>query len=240
MTTLTTASRARTQPPVPTGGWGGARKGRQPQGRGRLARLAGSRWVRFGLPALAVLCTLAAVAALCFPQLSDWYARHEQHVLAGQLDDPAVGATGASTGAAVGRIDIPAIDVHMVVVQGTDAAALAKGPGHYPNTPMPCTEGDVAIAGHRTTFLHPFYYLDRLHAGDVIALRTRTASCRYQVTSPPFAVSPHDTAVVADTPGAFTLTLTTCNPLGSAVQRLIVKAAMIPGSLRRVPGAATR
>lgn len=241
MPALHTSSRPRTQLPVAAGGRGEERE-RPGAPVGALARVAGSRWARFGLPTLAVLCALAAAAALAFPQLSDLYARHEQHVLAGELDDPAIGSSAAASDAPIGRIDIPAIGVDMVVVQGTDAGALAKGPGHYPATPMPCTMGDVAIAGHRTTFLHPFYFLDRLRPGDVIELRTRTASCTYTVTQPPFAVSPHDTSVVANTPGAFMLTLTTCNPRGSATQRLIVKAAMAPGSLRavRAPAKPTR
>ena len=228
MTTISPSSRARTQPPVPSGGRGG-----------RERRGASSRWARIGLPVLAVVCLLAAVVALAFPTLSNWYARHEQHVLAGQLDDPAIG-TAAGSGSAIGRIEIPAIKVDMVVVEGTDAAALAKGPGHYPATPMPCTVGDVAIAGHRTTFLHPFSDLNELRPGDVIALHTRSASCRYVVSRPPFAVSPHDVSVVGATPGQFTLTLTTCNPRGSATQRLVVKATLVPGSLRTVAGRAPR
>jgi sortase A len=238
MTALRTSSRARTQLPVHAGSWGEARNVSAVPDRA-LKRVAGSRWTRIGLPVLAVLCALAAAVALAFPQLSDWYARHEQQVLAGQLDDPAVGSSAGSTGSAVGRIDIPAIDVHMVVVQGTGASALAKGPGHYPQSPMPCTLGNVAIAGHRTTFLHPFYFLDRMKVGDVISLRSRTLACTYRVTQPPFAVSPHNTSVVADTPGQYTLTLTTCNPRGSATQRLIVKAAMV-GTVRtlRPPAAA--
>lgn len=195
--------------------------------------MAGSRWTRIGLPVLAVLLALAAAAALAFPMLSDWYAHHEQQQLAGQLDQPAVGGS-AGSGEAIGWITIPKIGVHMVVVQGTDESALAKGPGHYPTTPMPCTVGDVAIAGHRTTFLHPFLNLDLLGPGDVIELRTRSETCRYTVTRSPFAVPPSDTAVVANTPGQFTLTLTTCHPKGSSRLRLVVKAALVPSTLRAV------
>ncbi|MHB8439444.1 MAG: class E sortase [Acidimicrobiales bacterium] len=186
------------------------------------------------MPGLAVLCLLAALTAFEFPKLSDLWAQHQQQELAKQLDNPSIGA-GGGTGQALGRIVIPAISLDMVVVQGTGASALAKGPGHYVQTPMPCAQGNVSIAGHRTTFLHPFYFLNRLKPGDVIDLRTRTTSCRYAVTQAPFAVSPDDTAVVQNTPGQFMLTLTTCNPIGSSAQRLVVKAALLPGSSRPAP-----
>ena len=225
MTSLLSPPGARTQPPAPAGGWGAPKRQRS----GRLSR---SRWTRWGLPVVAVLCALVAVAAFEFPRLSNLYAEHEQQVLANELDNPSVGSTTGATGAPVGRIDIPKIAIDMVVVQGDDESALAKGPGHFPNTPMPCTVGDVAIAGHRTTFLHPFYNLNEMVPGDVIKLSTRTASCTYVVSQAPFAVLPSDTAVVADTPGQYTLTLSTCTPRGSAAERLIVKATMVPGSLR--------
>ncbi len=34
-------------------------------------------------------------------------------------------------GDAIGRLEIPAIDLGIVAVQGTDTASLQKGPGHY-------------------------------------------------------------------------------------------------------------
>ncbi|HZU79988.1 MAG TPA: sortase, partial [Acidimicrobiales bacterium] len=88
---------------------------------------------------------------------------------------------------------------------------------------------------HRTTFLHPFYDLNALHAGDVIDVSTPAVSCSYVVIGRPFAVSPKDTAVLADTPGQHILTLTTCTPIGSAAQRLVVRAVMLPASLRPAP-----
>lgn len=212
-------------------------------GDGSLVRVAGSRWVRFGLPVLAVTCALGAFVALDFPAVSSWYASRAQHALAAQLDDPtfagqvAKGVVG--DGQALGRLTIPAIGLHMVMVQGVDAAALAKGPGHYPSTPMPCASGNAAVAGHRTTFLHPFYSLNALHAGDVIDVSTPAASCSYVVTGAPVAVSPKDTAVLANVLGQSVLTLTTCTPIGSAAQRLVVRAVMVPSSLRPAPSSVT-
>src|SRR5689334_19350869 len=54
-----------------------------------------------------------------------------------------------------GLISIPAIGLHLAYVEGTDVPDLRKGPGHYPDTPIPGSLGNAAIAGHRTTYLHP-------------------------------------------------------------------------------------
>ena len=68
----------------------------------------------------------------------------------------------------------------MVVVEGTDADQLRSGPGHYPGTPLPGEAGNVAIAGHRTTYLHPFYNLNELVPGDAIDILTVQGLFVYQ------------------------------------------------------------
>ncbi|MGH9164563.1 MAG: class E sortase, partial [Acidimicrobiales bacterium] len=113
-----------------------------------------------------------------------------------------------------------------VVVEGTTASALRAGAGHYGDSALPCSLGNVAIAGHRTTYGKPFANLDRLKPGDAITLETPIGRCTYEVTRAPFTTAPTDFSVVANTPTARTLTLTTCHPKGSARQRLIIKAAL--------------
>jgi len=54
-------------------------------------------------------------------------------------------------GKPLGRLRIRRVGIDFVVVQGTDGASLRRGPGHYPDTPLPGRRGTVAIAGHRTT-----------------------------------------------------------------------------------------
>lgn len=124
-------------------------------------------------------------------------------------------------------IEIPAIGVSKYVVAGVETADLKKGPGHYPNTPLPGELGNVAIAGHRTTYGEPFRHLDQLVVGDSIVI-TDLAGRRftYLVTGQQI-VSPKDSWVV-DTvdPSIATLTLTTCHPEFSAKQRLIVSATL--------------
>ena len=77
--------------------------------------------------------------------------------------DPTTGP--APEGEATARIVIPAIGVDKIVVEGVSLADLKKGPGHYPETPLPGQEGNAAIAGHRTTYGAPFHRLDELQAG---------------------------------------------------------------------------
>src|SRR5262249_25077996 len=77
----------------------------------------------------------------------------------------------------LGIIVIPKAGVNWVFVQGTERDDLAKGPGHYPSTPLPGQVGNAAIAGHRTTHGAPFYNIDALqprtkdHHGDYITVK---------------------------------------------------------------------
>jgi sortase A len=143
-------------------------------------------------------------------------------------------------GGPVGVIDIPKIDLNMVVVEGTGTAQLQQGPGHYPGTPLPGEQGNVAIAGHRTTYLHPFYNLNELVPGDSILLTTVQGEFLYQMTSSQ-VVSPSDVSVVDDTTSP-QLTLTTCNPRYSATTRLVVHANLVASVLAhpKTPAAVTK
>lgn len=133
-----------------------------------------------------------------------------------------------AAGNAVARIQIPKIGLDNIVVNGVGEDDLRKGPGHYPQTPLPGQVGNAAIAGHRTTYGHPFGDIDQLATGDVISVQTLQGSFTYRVFAQ-LVVDPSDTGVLAPDPGRpATLTLTTCNPKYSAAQRLIVKAALDP------------
>jgi sortase A len=78
-------------------------------------------------------------------------------------------------GQPIGRIVIPRIHLNMVVVEGTSDSDLRRAPGHYDaasgeNTAIPGMGGVIAIAGHRTTYLHPFRHIDDIRPGDNIYL----------------------------------------------------------------------
>ncbi len=134
------------------------------------------------------------------------------------------------------RIEIPDIGVNTIVVEGTSPSALKAGAGHYRSTPLPGQPGNVAIAGHRTTYGRPFNKIDGLNPGDRIILTTPVGRYTYQVVKPPsdanhvgpaaWTTHPFDWSVAGKLKGNF-VTLTTCHPKGSARQRLIVRAKLI-------------
>ncbi len=137
--------------------------------------------------------------------------------------------TAPAEGQPVGDIRIPVIGLNQVVVEGTNTPDLRKGPGHYTGTPLPGQSGNASIAGHRTTYGHPFYNLDSVKVGDPIVLTTLQGIFVYDTTKS-FVVSPSDTTVV-DNVFADHLTLTTCNPRFSATTRLIVQATLAHSQL---------
>ncbi|MFP5375722.1 MAG: class E sortase [Acidimicrobiia bacterium] len=128
-------------------------------------------------------------------------------------------------GDAVALIRIPSIGVDKAVVEGVSLAALKRGPGHYPGTPLPGQPGNAAIAGHRTTYGAPFSRLDQLGPGDPILVTTRQGRFRYEVSSTR-VVQPSETSVL-DPTGDDRLTLTTCEPKFSAARRLVVVADLV-------------
>lgn len=186
------------------------------------------------------------------------YTRHAQHALARELDRTDAtwreadrrGGTGRATtrdvaallrtrarrferslrdGAPIGRIVIPRIHLEMVVVEGTSASDLEKGPGHYDaetgvDTSLPGLGAVIAIAGHRTTFLHPFRHIDELRPGDKIYLDMPYGTFRYSVYFHRVVV-PTDWSILR--PRAYEkLVLTACHPLYSASHRLAVFARL--------------
>jgi len=129
-------------------------------------------------------------------------------------------------GEATARIRMPAIGVDKIVVEGVALSDLKKGPGHYPDTPLPGQEGNAAIAGHRTTYGAPFNRIDELVAGDEIFVETVQGEFRYLVTEQ-LIVSPTQVEVLDDK-GDNRLTLTACHPKYSARQRIVVVAELAP------------
>ena len=122
----------------------------------------------------------------------------------------------------LGRIEIGAIGLQVMILEGIEEETLQRAVGHIPGTSLPGQEGNVAIAGHRDTFFRP---LRNIQPDDEITLTTLNGTYRYRVASTKI-VEPEDIGVLDDSDDAI-LTLVTCYPfnfVGSAPQRFIVRA----------------
>ncbi len=136
----------------------------------------------------------------------------------------------ADRGEAVGRIRIARIGASFVVVKGTDAASLRKGPGIYDEAPFPGAPGTVAIAGHRTTYLAPFRRIDKLQPGDEISVEMPYGRFTYRVQQRKI-VAPTTVSVVKRV-SYDRLVLSACHPLYSADKRIVVFARFVRAQAR--------
>ena len=141
-------------------------------------------------------------------------------------------AAKPNLGSGIALLEIPKINLSMVIVEGVGVEDLKLGPGHYPGTPLPGEPGNVVISGHRTTYLHPFSNVNDLTVGDPITLTSPDGTRNVYLVSEVKVVEPTAVEVVSNTPDD-RLTLTTCNPRYSAAQRLIVVAKLYNPSARQ-------
>ena len=196
---------------------------------------------RKGVSVLSLVLFLAGVAMFAYPVGTDIYSRYQQDQLQSQFDDPELQEAylerkiGIGDGLTVLRI--PKLDVKVLVVEGTTPSALRAGAGHYVGTPLPGEAGNVAIAGHRTTFGRPLNRMDELKPGDEVSLETPFAIYTYKAVpafgghANPWVVKPSDFSVVSQGSGHL-LTLTTCHPKGSAKQRLVMRFSLVKTDLK--------
>jgi sortase A len=125
-------------------------------------------------------------------------------------------------GDALGRIVVPRLGLHMIVVDGTSSSSLERGPGRDLRTLLPGEGGLVYIAGHRTTYLAPFSHIDALRAGDRITIELPYGTFVYTVTR--HVIVAADDLAVLHPRNHEVLALQACNPRFFATQRYIVYA----------------
>jgi LPXTG-site transpeptidase (sortase) family protein len=133
--------------------------------------------------------------------------------------------------ARVGKIEIPALGLATMVLEGDDAGILRLAVGHIPGTALPGPSGNVGLAGHNNTFFRP---LQKINLGDEIRYSTTAGTFTYRVVSLR-VVLPSAVEVLNATPQP-TLTLVTCYPFNStspAPKRFIVHAEMVNSSPNR-------
>lgn len=173
-----------------------------------------------------LLISDAGITLLWQEPVSAYFSERQQVKLEKALVDPPerVVRKEPLRGDALGKLLIPSIGVSEYVVEGTDADNLRKGPGHYPDTPLPGQHGTSAIAGHRTTYGAPFRNLDKLKKNDRIVVELPYGTFVYRVDRTQIV---DDSALwVTRKVGHDQLVLTACHPLYSAAQRIVAFARL--------------
>jgi sortase A len=142
----------------------------------------------------------------------------------------------------IGRLKIGRIGLDIVVVQGTDDGSLRKGPGHYAASGLPGLGRLIYVAGHRTTFLAPFAYINDIRVGDYVTFEVPYGTFHYRVTRH-YVVRADDLAVLHGHDGEI-LRLQACHPRFFATHRYIVDAKLVSvtpaGAAKPVPAAPSR
>lgn len=200
-------------------------------------KIPGKRsWAANAMIVLGILLILAGISV--FVGLRAWIwttnreaSRHQSRLLEEwqnhPLDPPPAEGPFPEAGSGIALLEIPAIGLAAVVVELEgldDLENLRKGPGHVPATAYPGEEGNVVIAGHRTTYGAPFNRLDDLRPGDPVFLHVASRSYVYRVEET-FIVEPSDLSVLEQS-GPPRLTLTSCHPEFRSSQRIVVVAAL--------------
>ena len=151
------------------------------------------------------------------------------------------------------KVIIPKINVEVPVVY--DAAstdekavqkALERGVVHYTTTPKPGEQGNLVIVGHssnnilnRGQYKFAFVLLNRLSVGDTFMLNYEGKRYVYKVYDKKI-VKPTDLGVLGKTDKPASVTLITCDPPGTSINRLVVLGEQIsPDPLTNVASAST-
>ena len=128
-------------------------------------------------------------------------------------------------GMPVANLEIPRLNLSVVVLEGVGDNILEVGAGHVPQTSLPGKSGNVGIAAHRDTFFRPLRNIQRNH---VVRVTTTAGVFDYAVEWTR-VVKPTDVEVLNPTEKP-SLTLITCYPfhyVGSAPDRFIVRGRLI-------------
>ena len=179
---------------------------------------------------IALALLIAGAAVMLYPQFTEWRYTWEQNAMAREAASATNGTVAAEGGmpmpkGAVARVGVSAIGLDAYVLEGVESEQRDRAVGHYPETPLPGEMGNAGLAGHRTMFGHPFRRLDELKPGDTIETWTTTRHAIYRVVGTD-RVDPSNVGVIAPTQTA-RITLTTCNPVGSARERLVVTGELV-------------
>lgn len=132
---------------------------------------------------IGLICAWMVAQMLLFGMLSH---TRSQAILYGEFREQMAAATAPTGGVIVpgdpvAMITIPAIGIQEVVVEGTSAGELLKGPGHMRSTALPGQPGTSVVFGRARTYGAPFGKISLLHVGHAIHTLTAQGAATYRV-----------------------------------------------------------
>ena len=127
-------------------------------------------------------------------------------------------------GSPVALIEIPALNLRQVVIEGASPDNLKSGPGHLPVSSLPGEVGNVVILGRHAGFGGPFRGLAGMHVGDKIVVTTGQGAFAYDVTG--VTPAPREQTSFFQPTADSTLTLVTSASLSPWSDRIAVTAKL--------------
>lgn len=130
-------------------------------------------------------------------------------------------------------VEAPVVYTETSFIESKVDKALEKGVVHYGTTPLPGENGNSVFLGHSSSnvfsagnYKYVFVNLDKLNINDTISLNYNDTRYTYKVTVARKIIKPTDTSVLAIGKKPI-ITLITCTPVGTNINRLVVQAEQI-------------
>jgi len=124
---------------------------------------------------------------------------------------------------------IPSIQVDEVVIESDAPEAVDWGVWRRPQTSTPDKGGNTVLVAHRFAYSAgaTFYHLDKMEVGEKFAVFWNDEEYIYEVFD--IGVVPATAIEIEDNTAEPMMTLYTCTPIWTSVDRLVVKANLIDG-----------
>ena len=139
--------------------------------------------VRWGAGVLLFLVVGSFIYSKVFTPMSEGRAQAllEKEFVPALLNGIAPVGYPIESGTSVALLEVKDIDLRRVVIEGTKAEDLAKGPGHLVGSAIPGQPGTSAILGRSSAYGSAFDRIDELKAGQEIVVTTAQGEHTYEI-----------------------------------------------------------
>jgi len=191
------------------------------------------RWFNNFLTAIVVALGVYMIAFPFFPYFSLWQDRLSDNTggvrYSGLLaqENGEEDNTNLNQAPEGNRLVLPGIALDEEIIVGSDPNNIHRGAWHRPRTSTPDKGGNTVIVGHRFSYNSPatFYHLDKVEVGDTFAVWWQGQEYVYRVFQTRVVEA---TAVeIEDNTENPIVTLYTCTPVWTAVDRLVIRAELV-------------